>query len=199
MARIAGNTRSNTEGKLIKAALYCLAKQGLKGATFQKVAAQAGVTPALVVHYFKSSDELYPRVLEYVISEARAETVQAVEKGEDPVQKLRNYFRTSIDFFRNDPDKAKIYLLLYHLASFDERYKAISTEIKQIAIRRIEAILESGEQGGQFKVKHRALTARMIHNSLVGLLLSILTDHQPHPDSSLMSEFDRMILTHLGN
>ena len=75
MARIAGITREQSEARILDAALYCIANLGDKATTFRTIAARAGVSPALVGIYFKTREQLYPKILEFVITEGRLNTV----------------------------------------------------------------------------------------------------------------------------
>jgi AcrR family transcriptional regulator len=194
MARIAGITREQSEEKILNAALFCLANLGDKATTFRSIAERAGVSPALVGIYFKNRDELFPKVLDYVIREGRLDTVRALEEAQNPIEKLKAYFRVSIEFFRATPDRAKIYLQLYHVASFDDHYRMLCRDVKEVAVKRVEVILEAGERAGHFQIKNRALTARMIHTGVIGLLLSIITTEQAYPDSVLIQQFESMVL-----
>ena len=193
MARIAGITREQSEARILDAALYCIANLGDKATTFRTIAARAGVSPALVGIYFKTREQLYPKILEFVITEGRLNTVKALDK-ENAIDNLKAYFKVSIEFFRVNPDRAKIYLHLYHLATFDKKCRELCAEVKEVAVKRVETILAAGEQQGLFRLQNRALTARMIHNGVIGLLLSIMATDQPHPDSVLIQEFERLTL-----
>lgn len=194
MARIAGITKQESEEKILNAALYCLAHLGDKDTTFKAIASRAGVSPALVNLYFKSRDELLPKVLEFVIEAGRQDTVNAVKEASTPVDKLKAYFHVSVEFFRATPERAKIYLQLYHLATFDENYRIRCREVKEVAVKRIEAILDAGEKAGQFRIKNRALMARTIHTGVIGLLLSLMSTEQNFPDRILLQQFEEMIL-----
>ena len=194
MARIAGSTKQESDDRIMNSALFCLANYGDKATTFQSIASRAGVSPASVVNYFKTREQIYPRVLDYVITAARRDTVEATQKPQDPAKRLSAYFKVSVEFFRSAPERAKIYLLMYHFASFSPTYTRICTEIKEVAIDRIDSILKDGEENGVFKLEEdRRLVARFIHNSLNGLLISLLTNTQPTSDSTLLKNFEKEI------
>jgi AcrR family transcriptional regulator len=199
MARIAGVSKEQSDEKILHAALFCLANLGDKATTFQSIAQQAGVSPGLVVMYFQSRDQIYPKVLDHVLSVTYIETQQRVRAENTPTEKLSVYFQISIEIFRKSAEHAKIYLLLYHFASFDPKYREICTGIKEAALRRIEIILEEGKKLGEFpSLENIPLTARFIHNSLNGLLISILTNDQKNADGILVQHFEKSIFKVLG-
>jgi AcrR family transcriptional regulator len=50
---------SDTRGEILAAARSAFAAQGFHGATLRAIAAEAGVDPALVLHYFGSKEDLF--------------------------------------------------------------------------------------------------------------------------------------------
>jgi AcrR family transcriptional regulator len=195
MARIAGVSKQQSDEKIMAAAVSCMATLGDKGTTFQSIAAKAGVSAGLVVIYFGTRDQIYPKILDHVISGSRAETAKSIQAVKTPTEQLRAYYLVSIDFFRKTSEHAKIYLLLYQFASFDPDYRAQCTEIKEFALRRIEGILTEGKRLGEFTaLENIPLAARFIHNSLNGLLISLITNDQKNPDAVLLQQFESVIL-----
>lgn len=97
--------------QLLDAALELIGERGVKAATVRAVAEQAGVTPGLVVHHFRTKERLAAAVDEMVLARFRAtmavdpeatpdDAVRAVAKrlsatvGTDPA--LRAYVRRAI-------------------------------------------------------------------------------------------------------
>ncbi len=70
----------------------------------------------------------------------------------------------------------KIYIMLHYFASINERYKLINSEMKRIAQERIAEILKAGVEEGSFEVDDIFLMAKQIHNTLVGYLISNITE-----------------------
>ncbi|MGH9006294.1 MAG: helix-turn-helix domain-containing protein, partial [Acidimicrobiales bacterium] len=68
--------------QLLEAALRLIAERGLHAATVRAVADEAGVTPGLVVHHFRTKDQLAEEVDRLVV--ARFTAALAVESDVSP-------------------------------------------------------------------------------------------------------------------
>jgi len=60
----------NVELKIIEAAIECIEKFGLKGATNRRIAEKAGVNLAAINYYFRSKENLIDRVMETTLNNA---------------------------------------------------------------------------------------------------------------------------------
>ena len=63
--------RRQRRGEVARAFARVLGTHGRGGATIAAVAAEAGIAPGLVHHYFQSKDDLYERLLEELLAEFR--------------------------------------------------------------------------------------------------------------------------------
>jgi AcrR family transcriptional regulator len=77
---------------LIEATIAVLAEVGLSGTTVRRIAAEAGVTPGLVTHYFAGKDALVSSAYRALAEQYHRDYVAASEAaGSDPLQRLRAY------------------------------------------------------------------------------------------------------------
>src|SRR3546814_17492695 len=60
-----------TQNLILKAATDAFAMHGFEGATLPKIAASAGVSTPLLVHYFKSNRQLWTTVFERLSADSR--------------------------------------------------------------------------------------------------------------------------------
>jgi len=74
--------REERRKELVKSFSLVLARRGYEGATIAAVAAEAGVAPGLVHHYFRSKDELLAALLDNLVGRFR-ERVRSHEPGTD--------------------------------------------------------------------------------------------------------------------
>lgn len=187
-----------TKARILRSALYCLAHFGERETTFQKIADQCGVSQPLVVHYFKSRDNIYRLVLEHFVAIARQKTEESLNSRLSPPEKLRDYFRVSLAVVRDDPEWARIYLMLYYFAGFSDEYRAINSAVKAIAVNRVANILREGVEKGSFQIDNIELTAKSIHIHVVGLLLNVLTENPTYPDQTLLKALDDIVLRYVS-
>jgi AcrR family transcriptional regulator len=187
-----------TREKIIKAAIRCLATYGDKDTTFQRIADECGISQPLVVHYLKNRENVFPLVLSQLLAQAKAMTEMALATAQTPTGKLKAYLKVSLHIFRSEPEIARIYLMLHHFASYDEKYRSINTQIRKDAVERIELLIKAGVALGEFKpVNKPQLYAKTLHNSLVGLLIGIATDSSGLTDKALFSSLEEILLSPL--
>lgn len=167
---------------LIDSAAFCLSQYGIKGATFQKIAAHSGASTGLVVHYFKTSRNIFPMVVAEKMKNVQGRSDRVIELATTPAAKLKAYFEVSFELFRESPENAKLYLLLFYQSGFEESEREVSTQLRMVAVERISNIINLGIRIGDFKVKNGAIAAKIIHNALNGCLLSQITENNPPSD-----------------
>ena len=63
-------TSTAIESRIILAAIDCIEKYGMQGATNRKIAEAAGVNSAAINYYFRSKDVLLQRVMEFTLKNA---------------------------------------------------------------------------------------------------------------------------------
>ena len=63
-------TPSSVEDRIVQAAIECIEKYGVKGATNRKIAALAGVNNAAINYYFRSKDALIERCMRVTLDNA---------------------------------------------------------------------------------------------------------------------------------
>lgn len=161
--------------QIIEGASYCLTRLGDRKTTFQAIADYCKVSQPLVVRHFKNRENIFPVVLDYWIQRAVVKTEAALLKSGSPEEKIRNYLRVSTEIFR-DGDFAQIYILLHYLAMSDEFYRLENTKIKATAVNRVTQMIEAGIKDGSFQSVNAELTAKTIHNNLVGFVISGATE-----------------------
>jgi AcrR family transcriptional regulator len=189
---------ARTKQRMLQAALYCLAHHGERETTFQKIADQCGVSQPLVVHYFKSRENIFRLVLEDFLTRARKKTEDSLNEKLSPPEKLRDYFRVSLALFRDEPEWARVYLMLFYFAGFHDEYRKINSDVKRVAVDRVANILKEGVAKGVFNVKQIELTAKMIHVTASGLIINILTENQSYPDQALLKTLDEIVLKYVA-
>lgn len=162
--------------RVIESASYCLSRFGERGTTFQAIAEHCKISQASVVKYLKTRENIFPVVLDHWISRARERTETVVDKDQTPEQKLRTYLRVSRELFAETHDVSITILTLHYFAGVNEKYRSINSEIKDVAQKRIAAIIEEGIADGSFNKVNSKLVAKTIHNSLMGYLLSSVTE-----------------------
>lgn len=96
MTRAAGRGRRpggpDTRGAILEAARSSFAHKGYAGTTIRAVAADAGVDPALVHHYFGSKDDLFVASLEIPVDPRQLVPAVFAEGAEGAAERLLRIF-----------------------------------------------------------------------------------------------------------
>src|SRR5262249_30464460 len=147
----------------------------------------------LVVHYFKSRENIFRFVLDDFLTRAREKTANALQPNLSPIERIRDYIRVSVGLFRDEPEWARIYLMLFYFAGFSDDYRRMNSEVKKVAVKRIADILKEGVEKDGFEIENVELTAKVIHVMTSGLILNILTENLIYPDNLLMKALEELI------
>jgi len=75
--------------ELMEAAIMVIAKEGLHGATLSQIAVEAGMSTALVNHYFDSKEELLEATMRRLSGRYRSEIMALMPANPTPAQRLR--------------------------------------------------------------------------------------------------------------
>jgi TetR/AcrR family transcriptional repressor of bet genes len=75
--------------ELMEAAIMVIAKEGLHGVTLSQIAVEAGMSTALVNHYFDSKDDLLEATMRRLSNRYRAEIMKLMPENPTPAQRLR--------------------------------------------------------------------------------------------------------------
>lgn len=75
--------------ELMEAAILVIAKEGLHGATLSQIAVEAGMSTALVNHYFDSKEDLLEATMRRLSGRYRSEIMALMPANPTPAQRLR--------------------------------------------------------------------------------------------------------------
>ena len=151
---------SNTREQIVAAAARCFATAGYDATSIRRVAADAGVDPALVRRFFGGKEQLFTAVASALIDPARA--LAAVTGGPPDAagERLLRYFLTLLgDVARPGP-----YLGLVRCA--------VTSEHAADLFRRFLAERVLGEIAAELDAGRPELRAALVSSQLVGLAVA---------------------------
>jgi len=190
-----GKKGQETLERILQAATYCLAHHGERGATFQKIADRCGVSQPLVVHYLRNGDKIFSTVASQIFVQVREKTEKALAPEMSAEDRIKTYLKISFKLFKESPENSRLYLMLHYLANIRDDIRALNSEIKRIAEKRIAGMLSEGVKDGTFEIVNIPLAAKTIHDALVGFLLSSVSEDRPFSDKASLSQLEKMILS----
>jgi TetR/AcrR family transcriptional regulator len=100
--------REETTGRILASAERVFAEYGYAGASFSRIAEEAGLPKSNVVYYFANKEKLYRRVVEDIFNIWRA-AADALYPENDPVKALSDYIDTKLELARTRPYGSKVW------------------------------------------------------------------------------------------
>ena len=94
---------SKRRQQIIEAAMRLFSEQGYHGTTVGDVCDALGVGKGVIYWYFRSKEALFTELLQSTLLELRRAQEQRVAGVADPVERIEQGIRASIDFFRQNP------------------------------------------------------------------------------------------------
>jgi AcrR family transcriptional regulator len=151
---------SGTREAILAAARRAFADRGHRGATIRAIAGEAGVDPALVLHYFGSKDGLFAAAMAPPIDPARA--VAAVTEGPADQAGLR-VARFAMGVLEA-PESRAIMLGIIRTSAGDERAAAV---LRQIIMRDVYGPV-AAHLGGE----EPELRATLVGSQVLGMAMA---------------------------
>jgi TetR/AcrR family transcriptional repressor of bet genes len=113
-------TDDGMQARFVSAALACLAVHGHHGTTVRRIAAEAGVAPGLLTHYFTGKDALIAQAYAELADDVLARLGSAVElAGDDAAARLRAFITASFGATDLGPDLLRVWVHFWAMAMTD--------------------------------------------------------------------------------
>jgi AcrR family transcriptional regulator len=135
-------THSQKKESILAAATKVAREGGLRSANVRAVAHEAGTSPASVLYYFNSMDELINRALEHVMDQFYVDRRLQIQGLQSPPQKIAELIRLGV------PDKVTEDMrLLYEISVSLAQFPQFGPELRAIHDEQLEMYREVIEQG----------------------------------------------------
>jgi AcrR family transcriptional regulator len=98
----------NARDNILKAADKLFGEHGFEAATTREIAEKSGVNKALIHYHFKSKDALFEAVMDSYYQRLNNVLISAIQKEEDPKQKLLSMLDVYVDFLAKNKNFSRI-------------------------------------------------------------------------------------------
>lgn len=115
--------------ELRQAALAVLQKEGLAGATLEKVAQHAGASKGIVLHYFRNKQELFEHAMREANASLRDAVIARLKTATSPVERLKAVVEGNFEERFYQPSICQAWLSLCAEVSHDETLARIQKVI----------------------------------------------------------------------
>lgn len=181
--------------RLLEIALGILAKQGLSGLSFQKVADQASVSQSTVMHYFPNKDVLFSEISTFVAGQNRS-YVEAQEKlSDDAEERLRKFLIHNFQWAEKNAEQAQVIILISYLSMVHPEFQSVYNVRLKSVREKILGILLAGhrEKLFFFNVHKGEEIASLFHNFLVSAITNALASRETSEKKKFAGKVDLMI------
>ena len=100
--------REETKARIQRAAERVFADYGYVGASFSRIAAEAGLPKSNIVYYYQTKEKLYRNVVENIFNVWR-EAADVLSPERDPITALGDYIETKLELARTRPYGSKVW------------------------------------------------------------------------------------------
>ncbi|MHA3916357.1 TetR family transcriptional regulator C-terminal domain-containing protein [Halovulum sp. GXIMD14793] len=100
--------REETRAQIQRAAERVFADYGYVGASFSRIATEAGLPKSNIVYYYQTKEKLYRNVVENIFNVWR-EAADVLSPERDPINALGDYIETKLELARTRPYGSKVW------------------------------------------------------------------------------------------
>lgn len=151
---------SNLKDKIFISAIALFAEYGLNGARMEQIAERAGTTKRMVVYHFKTKENLYLQIIEYVYTMIRHSERQLNLADIPPVEAMVQLVESTFDYHADHPDFIRIICMENMQHGRFIQQSALLRDVNRSALTLLEDILHRGQQKQLFS---KQVNARDVH------------------------------------
>ncbi len=162
-----------TAEAILEATCECIAEIGIERTSITAIAERAGVSRALVAHYFPKKAEIFKHVITHIMKQGYSRIEQHSDAaGLGPRELLCRMVDENLRFFLDHPAYFKCYFLFFYFASIDASYRKMNSLANKRAIARIDGYLRAmcAEKGIAVTEERLAELGESIHRELIGAI-----------------------------
>jgi AcrR family transcriptional regulator len=138
---------SKRREQILEAAARMFAEQGYHGTTVGDICDGIGVGKGVFYWYFPSKQELFSELIQISLLQLRRAQQAAISKVNDPVERIEQGIRASIDFFRGEPG----FLGLIRIAGRYDEFSGLVERGWQIVVSDTATHIKEGMSLGEIR------------------------------------------------
>jgi len=136
--------------KILEAAEKVFSDKGFHDAKVSKIAEIAGVSVGTIYRFYKSKEELYGEVIKKKLVEMEREVEESI-KGKEPLEALKSYISTVVDFFSREQDFFEIFMMEMGSSFILDTERFNLWNWYRSYVEKLSKIIEDGIEKGVFR------------------------------------------------
>jgi AcrR family transcriptional regulator len=129
--------------------LYQVIKDaGLEGASIGNIAARMGINPSLIIHYFKSKEEMMVEMVDFLLSQYETTYLTKVERLDDPAERVDFALDAIFGLDWLEVTDPKVYYACYYMSYHNERVRMrfahMHTQFRRLLTAELEQLFAPG-------------------------------------------------------
>jgi len=162
--------------EIIKAAIECLATDGLEKTSYEAIAKRIGTRRAHVAYYFSDKNDIFKSAIKYILATYQQISISHLQNAEDGMDMLFKYVSAVFDWAQKHPSQVSVMLLLYYLCTIKEDYRILNDQIRANGHERIFYILATKLEKSMDKNKARVLSKNIQNMMSAAIIDSVTTE-----------------------
>ena len=182
--------------EIISVTMKLVASKGINSFSFDQIAKQLGTRRSHITYYFSSREDLLNDIFKFITMTAQDITIEQVRMVESPKDQLIAVARGAFLWSERFPEQYKMMLLFYFICSHNEKFRRFHSDVRQIGLSRIEALLRSILEVRPERVILIPSLARQFQAVITGLLVerfSCNSTQEVHYQQTVSDFYDLII------
>lgn len=160
-----------TQNRILEGAIESYYERGIEKTTFASVARNSNVSRPLVVHYFKTLDDVFQNTIELVSIHYLKILLETATENESAKVQLKAFVNTYLSWAKNNPKHMKVVLLSYFKCMSSDKAKQANTQILSQGLEKLIGLIKYGKKTGEFHCESPTVAGYEILTQLLGLLV----------------------------
>lgn len=161
---------------IVETSICLMAKHGLDSVTLDQIANKSDISKSLIQYYFGNFLEIKMFAIRYVRLIYQKAVITAIEKQNNPYDMFKAYFETCLSWPKTFPRHSSFWLSFLHNCQKNDDMKKLNTEMVEVGLKRLESLLQIGQETKVFNFDNLEQSALSIHLLITGIIYSGATE-----------------------
>lgn len=184
--------------QIAEGAIAAFSKYGPDGLNHGNTASQTGVSRTLVIHYFRTREDLFSFLVRYIRAVFQELAINELQRATTPKEMLIRYVGSTFVWVKQYEPHAKVWLYFLSRCSSEEQYRVFHTQVVSMGKDRIRELLEIGRKEKLFTFSDTFDVASMIQIIITGALVALGTEKLKITTDELESQTVSLVLSLVG-